>query len=230
MDRQDDQRFSPPATALDWEAVHSVFLDLDGTLLDLHFDNFFWGEHLPRRYAEIHGLSPQEAHELLHALYAEKRGHLDWYCLDHWRKVLRLDIVALKEEVAHLIAVHAHVPEFLSAMRASGRRVVLVTNAHRDSVNLKFLRTGLEGHFDRVISSHDLGHAKEHDSFWNAFARIEPHAPAQSLMVDDNLDVLRAADRHGIAHLRAVRQPDSRRAVLESDEYPAITDFRELMP
>ena len=30
---------------------------MDGTLLDLHFDNHFWPKHVPRRYSEKHGIS-----------------------------------------------------------------------------------------------------------------------------------------------------------------------------
>ena len=37
--------------------IDTVLLDMDGTLLDLHYDNHFWLEHLPQRYAELHGIS-----------------------------------------------------------------------------------------------------------------------------------------------------------------------------
>ena len=37
---------------INWPQIDTVFLDMDGTLLDLHFDNHFWREHMPRRYAE----------------------------------------------------------------------------------------------------------------------------------------------------------------------------------
>ncbi|HBT55971.1 MAG TPA: haloacid dehalogenase, partial [Pseudomonas sp.] len=32
---------------LNWNAIDTVLLDMDGTLLDLHFDNHFWLEHMP---------------------------------------------------------------------------------------------------------------------------------------------------------------------------------------
>ena len=41
----------------DWENIETVLLDMDGTLLDLHFDNHFWLQHVPVCYAEKHGLS-----------------------------------------------------------------------------------------------------------------------------------------------------------------------------
>lgn len=33
-----------------------VMFDIDGTLLDLAFDDFIWNECLPKRHAEIHQL------------------------------------------------------------------------------------------------------------------------------------------------------------------------------
>lgn len=46
---------------IDWSAIDTVLLDMDGTLLDLHFDNHFWQHHLPLRFAERHGLDPRRA-------------------------------------------------------------------------------------------------------------------------------------------------------------------------
>ena len=41
-----------PVTMPRWRDIDTVFLDMDGTLLDLHFDIHFWQTHVPRRYAE----------------------------------------------------------------------------------------------------------------------------------------------------------------------------------
>ena len=32
---------------IDWTRIDTILLDMDGTLLDLGFDNFFWREHVP---------------------------------------------------------------------------------------------------------------------------------------------------------------------------------------
>lgn len=215
---------------LDWQDIQSVFLDMDGTLLDLHFDTHFWLEHVPRRYGERHGLTPDAALGELMPRYQRVIGTMDWYCVDYWSRELQLDIARLKEEVEHLIAVHPHVPEFLSAVRAAGKRVVLVTNAHHKSLALKMRHTRLDRHFDGVVCAHDFGVPKEHPDFWSRLQAVEPFDASRTLLVDDSLPVLRSARNYGIAHLRAVHRPDTRQPAKDVEEFEAIHSFRDITP
>lgn len=215
---------------LDWKRIQTVFLDMDGTLLDLYYDNHFWREHVPLRYAQKHGISHEAARQELAGRYHHRAGTLEWYCVDFWSRELDMDIAALKEEVAHLIAIHPDVPEFLAAARAAGKRVVMVTNAHRKSLILKMRVTGLEAYFDALHSSHDLGKPKETPSFWSALQQREPFDPIATLLVDDSLQVLRSARAYGIAHLRAVRFPDTRLPEKDPEEFQAIHTFRDILP
>ena len=114
--------------SMDWNAIDTVFLDMDGTLLDLNFDNHFWQTHVPLRYAEAKGLPQDIAREELMARYHARAGTLDWYSVDFWATELELDIMALKEEVAHLIAVHPAVVDFLAF---HGRHAVLAATLAR---------------------------------------------------------------------------------------------------
>lgn len=213
-----------------WPGVRTVFLDMDGTLLDLHYDNHFWLHHVPRRYAEKHGLEEGHAREQLLARYQSWSGTLQWYSVDFWSDELDLDIARLKEEVAHLIAVHPHVPAFLDAVRAGQRRVLLLTNAHHKSLALKMARTGLAARFDGIISSHDIGLPKEHADFWQALQGAEPFDCASTLLVDDSLPVLRSAQAYGIAHLVAVRRPDTQQPCKDVEGFPAIDSFLDILP
>ncbi|MEK7262358.1 MAG: GMP/IMP nucleotidase [Pseudomonadota bacterium] len=213
-----------------WEKIHTVLLDMDGTLLDLHYDNHFWLEHVPRRYAEKNALSLAAAKNELLGRYKNAEGTLDWYCIDYWTRELGLDIPQLKEEVDHLIAIHPHVIDFLDAVRATGRRMVLVTNAHGKTIELKFRRTQLGEHFDAVVCSHDFGLPKERAEFWERMQAAEPFEKTAALLVDDSLPVLRAARAYGIAQLLAVRRPDSKQPEKLTGEFPAILSFREVMP
>lgn len=218
------------APGLPWADIDTVLLDMDGTLLDLHYDNHFWQVYVPEKFAERHGLPREEAHAECFRRYNAKAGTLDWYCVDYWSEQLELDIVRLKEELAHLIAVHPDVPDFLTALRRGGKRVVLVTNAHHKSLQLKMARTGLAVHFDALHVSHAYGLAKEETAFWAALRGNEPFDPARSLLIDDSLPVLRAARAFGIAHLRAVYRPDTRQPDKDVAEFPAIRRFRDIIP
>jgi HAD superfamily hydrolase (TIGR01509 family) len=215
---------------IDWNAIDTVLLDMDGTLLDLHFDNHFWQEHVPARYAEKHGIPHEEARARLGGIYRAKAGTLDWYCVDYWSRELRLDIALLKEEVAHLIAVHPDVPQFLAALRQHGKRTLLVTNAHHKSLSLKMARTGLSTRFDALITSHEVGLPKEDTAFWAALAKMQPFDPTRTLLIDDSLPVLRSARTGGIAHLLAVYHPDSRLPKKDVGEFTAIHRFAEILP
>jgi putative hydrolase of the HAD superfamily len=213
-----------------WGDIDTVLLDMDGTLLDLHYDNHFWQVYVPGKYAERHGLSPDEAHAECFRRYQAKAGSLDWYCVDYWTEALDLDIARLKADLAHLIRVHPDVPEFLAAARAAGKRVVLVTNAHHKSLHLKMRHTGLDIHFDALHSSHSFGLAKEEPAFWAALRQAEPFDAARTLLADDSLPVLRSAARYGIGHLLAIRRPDTRQPPKDTGEFPAIDRFAEVMP
>ncbi len=213
-----------------WENINSVFLDMDGTLLDLNFDNHFWREFVPRRYAEHNGLAPEEAKILLEPRFRAMEGRLEWYCLDYWSEQLALDIPAMKLEVAGLINVLPHVTEFLDAVRAAGKRLVLVTNAHRKSLGLKMEKTRLHVFFDAIISSHDVGAPKEDPGFWRRLHDVETFSTEHTLLADDSLPVLRSARAFGIRNLVAVRKHDTTQPARHIIEFPAIDDFREIMP
>ncbi|MCC7516648.1 MAG: GMP/IMP nucleotidase [Pseudomonadales bacterium] len=214
----------------DWAQIHTVLLDMDCTLLDLCFDNFFWQTHLPRRFAALKGMTEAEALALLERRFAEEHGRLNWYCLDFWQQELQLDILALKREISHLIGFRPHVPAFLDALAAAGKQVWLVTNAHADSIRLKMERVPFAHWFERVISSHELGAAKESPAFWRALQERHPFDVAHTLFVDDTLSVLAAAQAYGVRYLLCVNQPDSRLPPRAVEAFPSVTHFHEILP
>ena len=215
---------------IDWNKINSVFLDMDGTLLDLYFDNHFWREHVPMRYAEYNGLKIEAAREHLFPLFQSVEGTMEWYCVDYWSQQLGMDIAELKREVDHLISVHPHVIDFLTAMRQLSKRIVLVTNAHSKSLELKMQSTQLSGHFDAIICAHDIGLPKEEPEFWDKLQLTEAFNKSDTLLVDDSLPVLRSARQYGIAHLLAVYKPDTRAPVKDVEEFNAINHFSDIMP
>ncbi len=215
---------------IDWRDINWLFLDMDGTLLDLNFDTHFWQEHVPKRYAEQHGLDLDTARDELMPRYRKVEGTMDWYCLDYWSQQLDMDVALLKEEVDHLIQVFPGVTDFLDRVRAAGKHISLVTNAHQKSLDLKMDRTRLDGHFDDIICAHDLGLPKEHHDFWPRLHAIHPFEPAHTLFVDDSLPVLRSARSYGIRYLLAVHQPDTGMPPKDVGEFEAIHHFDDIMP
>jgi putative hydrolase of the HAD superfamily len=197
--------------APDWNAIHTVCLDMDGTVLDLCFDNLFWLDALPRRWGERHRVPAEEAIARLRARFDAKRGTLEWYCIDHWSEELDFDIAALKSAMSGQIRYLPGATDFLDAVRALGKRLLLTTNAHPISLAVKERRTGLSRHFDELISSHEFGVPKESVGFWSRLAASHAVDPATTLFVDDSAAVIEAACRAGVSAVYQVLQPDSTR-------------------
>ena len=214
---------------IDWNQIETAFLDMDGTLMDLAFDNYFWHEYVPSKYSRLNGLEYAQAKELLIEMYKSQRGTLSWYCTDYWTEKLGLNIAALKREIAPRVSLFPMVNEFLDWLRAEKKRVVLLTNAHMDSVDVKLAETGIRQKFDRIISSHQYGHAKEAEQFWPILAEDELHQPNNCLLVDDNVAVLHAARRYGIKFLLSIHQPDTTKPRQDTEGFDAIDRFDEIV-
>jgi len=214
---------------LNWSDIHTVLLDMDGTLLDLHFDNHFWMEHAPKALAQKHGIPLQQAQKNLKIQNDAVYGQLEWYCLDYWQQELDLPIVELKREIRHLIQLRDDTIPFLDALKAAGKDVILVTNAHPDSLSLKVEMTQLDQHIDKLISCHQYGASKESQSLWQQLQQDVGFDNKHTLFVDDSKPVLASAQKFGIKHLLAVANPDSKRPVKEVEGYTNTTDFRDLI-
>jgi HAD superfamily hydrolase (TIGR01509 family) len=193
----------------DWDSVVTVCLDMDGTVLDLRFDNLFWLEALPRRWGEARGLGERESLAELKPRFDAKRGTLDWYCIDHWSEELGFDVAALKVEMRDHIRYLPGAEGFLGRVRAMGKRVLLTTNAHPISLGIKSGQAGLARHFDGLVSSHEFGVPKESPRFWAHLAERHGLDPASTLFVDDSPAVLQAAREAGVRWLYQSLQPDS---------------------
>jgi len=214
---------------IDWPAIDTVLLDMDGTLLDLHFDSHFWLDHLPRRYAELHKLD-EATQEVVRARIIAEQGTLNWYSLAYWSRELDVDIVALKREVQHLIGLRGDALDFLTWLKQAHPRVVLATNADRESLALKLPVTGLDDYLDAIVSSADVGEAKEEQAFWHALNEIEPFDPKRTLFIDDNPRVLESARAYGIRHLLGILKPDSQSPERELTGFVALDRFADILP
>ena len=213
-----------------WESIEFVLLDMDGTLLDLHFDTHFWQVHMPRAYAARHNLDDHQSAAEISPRLRQAEGTLHWYCLDHWSREFDLDILALKHEIAHLIAFRPQAREFLTALRRRQIPIVLVTNAHAESLRLKLRRTHLDQFVDAIICAHDVAAAKETRAFWQLLQNRFGFDLETSLLIDDSPGVLKAARNFGIHQLLLIEKPDSRRPVQPPGEFNTLNSFGQFMP
>jgi 5'-nucleotidase len=212
-----------------WDEIDTVLLDMDGTLLDLRFDNYFWLEVLPEHYARRHALSIEAARAKLAPLFVAKQGTLDWYCIDFWTRELSLDIAELKRAERGHVRFLPGAERFLQTLHARGLGPVLVTNAHRGVLEIKTQQTGLARYFQRIVSSHDLGVPKEHPQFWSQLQLQLAFDPARCLFVDDSLAVLNAARSHGIGQIFAISRPDSTQHARAIEDFATVERIDELL-
>lgn len=212
-----------------WDRIDTVLLDLDGTLLDLDFDNYFWQTRVPERWGVQRGLDLQAARAALAPRFRAREGTLEWYCVDFWSRELALDIRALTRAEAHLIRWLPGAREFLGEVRRRGKRLVLLTNSHPEALAIKDERTQVLGHFDASFSSHVFGAPKEDARFWQLLQGAEPHDPQRCLFVDDTLPVLRAARSAGIGQVIGIHRPEAHAPVGHSGEFPAVLQIDSLL-
>ncbi len=209
---------------LAWDHIDTVLLDLDGTLLDLSFDNDFWLSFIPEVYAAAQSLSVEDAKAALAPRFRACEGTLSWYCIDYWSRELGLDVAALKRTQADRVAWLPGAVEFLMRLRAQGKRLVLLTNSHPQVLKIKDEQTGVTGYLDAAISSHVFRAPKESPLFWKAVRELEPFDPQRSLFVDDSPPVLHAAHAAGIRWIRGVRQI----SVARGGQFRPLEDYGEI--
>ena len=212
-----------------WSEVEFVLLDMDGTLLDKHFDDYFWEKYVPAVFASKHDITISEASSELLSMYKSKEGTLDWTDLDFWSNELGLDIPDLKNQVDHLIAVHPYVVDFLNYCQESNKKTYLVTNAHSKTLEIKMGKTALQGFFDKIVCSQEVGLAKEDPAFWGKLQAIIPFVPEKTMLADDTEKVLLSAEEAGIKHLIYVAKPSSKEPPRPSKRFNSITYFKELI-
>jgi len=214
---------------IDWQTIETVLLDMDGTLLDRNFDDYFWGQYVPEVYGLKHDIPTEEAQERLQRRFQREEGTLAWTDLDYWSQELGLDIPALKIRVDHLIQIHPYVIDFLIHCRQNGKQLHIVTNAHSKTLDIKMRKTAIGNHFDRIVCAEEVGLAKEDPIFWENLQEIIPYDKEKTLLADDNETVLASAEIYGIKNLIYVARPSSRLDVRHSKKFPSITYFNELL-
>ena len=216
-------------TTIPFTLIDTVLLDMDGTLLDKYFDDYFWEHLVPEKYAEKYQYTFGMAKEHLMKKYRRHEGTLNWTDLDFWSRELHLDIPALKEQITHLIEIHPHVVEFLTFLKSLQKRIFLVTNAHYKSIDLKLQKTQLGTFFHSVLTSFDVGYPKETIEFWKQAEKRLSFQRKSTLFIDDTEEILKTAKQYGIKYLILKARASSQLEPKQSNEFFCISDFHEIM-
>ena len=209
--------------------IQYILLDMDGTLLDLYFDDYFWAHLVPEKYAERHNITFGAAKDYLYKTYKSHEKTMNWCDIDFWSRELKLDIPALKEQIRHLIEVHPNVIEFLKLMKKQKKKIFMLTNAHYKTVKIKFRKTQIGEYFDDVLCSFNVGHPKEYLEFWQGAQKRLKFDKDHSLFIDDTEDVLVTAKEYGIKYLLFKTHASSKLEPKKTKKFLTIHDFRELM-
>jgi len=220
---------TPKFSLVPWQNIDTVLLDMDGTLLDLNYDNQIFGHLLPAAYAKLHDLSAESAQAQLHSHMMRLLGTMDFYRFEYWREFTGLDMVALHEQAADLICFLPGADIFLERLTRCKKRVLIATNADRQSFAIKDKALQLAARVDEVISSHDYGVPKENDAFWPTLVEQTQLDPARTLFIDDTQRVLDAAKRFGIAQTLAVACPDTRKPARKTQGHPSFEHYEQLL-
>ncbi|TDT51438.1 putative hydrolase of the HAD superfamily [Enterobacter sp. AG5470] len=213
-----------------WQNIDTVLLDMDGTLLDLAFDNFFWQKLVPETFGAKQGLTPDEAKNVLRQEYHAVQHTLNWYCLDYWSERLGLDICAMTTQHGPQAVLREDTVPFLDALKKCGKRRILLTNAHPHNLAVKLEHTGLASHLDLLLSTHTFGYPKEDQRLWQAVTQETGLTPERTLFIDDSEPILDAATKFGIGYCLGVTNPDSGLAEKSYLRHPGMNDYRRLIP
>ncbi|MFT5112791.1 MAG: HAD superfamily hydrolase (TIGR01509 family) [Parasphingorhabdus sp.] len=215
---------------LNWDDIDTVLLDMDGTLLDLKFDNDFWLQIVPVAYADKHSVSVHEACNIIFPRMRSLRGTINWYCVEFWSLELQLDIVDLKCQCRDAISLRDGSIAFLNAVKRSNRRQIMVTNAHEATLDIKMQRTGIAHLFNELISSHRFKTPKEQREFWVKLVEQTGVDLTRCLFIDDSAAVLDAAQDAGVGHILGVLKPDSSRPENHYENFVALDSYTEILP
>lgn len=215
--------------ALATHEITHVLLDMDGTLLDKYFDDYFWEHLVPEHFADKHNITFGRAKEELLKKYKSHEETLNWTDVDFWSRELDLDILALKEQIRHLIEVHPHVEDFLQLMRSRGKKVYIATNAHDKVLALKLKKTEIGKYLTGAITSAEMGFPKEKPEFWQQAEQKLGFHRENTLFVDDTLAVLRTAKQYGIRYIVYKAKGNSKVSPGHSRDFATVMDFDELM-
>ena len=178
--------------------IEHILIDMDGVLLDTKYDNYFWQEHIPFIYSKKNNMSLKQAIKITHSLFHYKKNTKDWYDLDYWTNILDIDITKekKKKEIMDKIKLKKDVVSTLEKLK--NKKLYLVTNAHKKTLDIKLSKFTLNEYFDEIICSHEFKYVKEDIQFWYILRQYLNINYQKSILVEDTMENINSAYHAGL--------------------------------
>jgi len=207
----------------------TLMLDMDGTVLDLSYDSHIWLKIIPEKLAEKRDIPITSAISFMNEHVIRMKNTLEWYCIDNWSKLLDIDVLEIHRAEKERIRYLPGAKSFLQEISNTSIRVILVSNSHRDTLNLKLKETDLDDYFEAIYLSHDFVYPKENPLFWKELMTKESFKKNKTVFVDDNQSVLESASIFGIKSLIQILNPDSQQPGLKSSGFFGVENLSCLL-
>ncbi len=170
--------------------VKVISFDLDGTLFDNMFVDSVWLEEIPRLYAIEKKAAVEDAKKIVKREYDRVgKDRLEWYDIGYWIEKFGLNVEAkeLLKNFENRIRTYREVPTVLMQLRQKGFRLVVVTNAAREFVELELEKTNMKDFFERIFSStSDFGMVKKTVKLYQRVCSILRVSPQEIIHVGDD--------------------------------------------
>jgi HAD superfamily hydrolase (TIGR01549 family) len=170
--------------------AHLVSLDMDGTITDTSFVDSVWLEGIPRLFAAKNSLSFEQAKKDVKTEYDKVgRERLEWYDLSYWINKFGLNVSprTVLHDFEGRITMFPEVPRVLEKLKDKGFRLIIISNARREFVDLELEKTKITHYFEHVFSStSDFGLIKNSARLYKKICTICKIAPNEMVHAGDD--------------------------------------------
>ena len=180
--------------------IECLLIDMDGVILDNAYDNDFWQNQIPEVIADNKGIAFDDAKRLAIQIFNYKKNTKDWYDVDYWSNMLNIDIEAQKrsEKSFSRISLYDGVIDTLSVLK-NKTKMILITNAHRKTLNIKLEKYNLTPYFDEMVCAHELHYVKEDIQLWYMLRSKYRLDYEKTLLVEDTINNINVGLSAGIS-------------------------------
>ena len=180
--------------------IECLLIDMDGVILDNAYDNDFWQNQIPEVIADSRGIEFDDAKRLAIQIFNYKKNTKDWYDVDYWSNMLSIDIEAQKrsEKSFSKISLYDGVIDTLSVLK-NKTKMILITNAHRKTLNIKLEKYNLTPYFDEMVCAHELNYVKEDIQLWYMLRSKYRLDYEKTLLVEDTINNINVGLSAGIS-------------------------------